>query len=168
MSLYLIFRKSVTEATVILIAAVGIALVGNAVRERPLALISETVESGLTGTTEAVSAVRQMSLAEAVDHFNHGTALFVDARSAADYSAGHIAGAVNLPDQQFDEHIGPFLEATAADTRIITYCDGESCPLSERLAEKLSFAGFEKVFHLKNGWGEWKARGLPVEGSDYK
>jgi rhodanese-related sulfurtransferase len=163
MSLFLIFRKSFTEATLILVAAVGVALVGNVLRERPLPFFSDTVESGSTGTMEDAPGVRTMSLEEALGHFSNGTALFVDARSADDYAVGHIAGAVNLPDQQFDERIGTFLDTTAADTRIITYCDGESCPLSERLAEKLAFAGFEKVYHLKNGWGEWQERGLPLE-----
>ena len=86
----------------------------------------------------------------------------MDARSEADYRAGHIKGAVNIPDLDFENHIGSFLEKTAADTVLITYCEGDACTLSISLAEKLSLSGFESVFHLKNGWGQWKERGLPI------
>ena len=80
-----------------------------------------------------------------------------------DYAAGHIAGAVNVPEPRFDEMIGPFLESTAPETLIITYCDGANCPLSKNLAGKLKLLGFEKVYQLPDGWGKWRAYRMPIE-----
>ena len=38
----------------------------------------------------------EISMAEAINRFHAGEALFVDAREAPDFNAGHIPGAVNL------------------------------------------------------------------------
>jgi len=113
--------------------------------------------------SDGTNAIGDISIEEAVRLFEKGAALFVDARSEVDYRAGHIAGAVNIPELDFENHIGSFLEKTAAETVLITYCEGDTCTLSKSLAEKLSLAGFENVFHLKNGWGQWKERGLPID-----
>jgi 3-mercaptopyruvate sulfurtransferase SseA len=34
--------------------------------------------------------------------------------------------------------------------------------LSQELAEKLTWLGFENVYYLKDGWGLWKERKLPI------
>jgi 3-mercaptopyruvate sulfurtransferase SseA len=45
---------------------------------------------------------------------------------------------------------------------IITYCDGERCPLSRELAEALRVEGVENVRELRNGWTLWQEQGLPT------
>jgi 3-mercaptopyruvate sulfurtransferase SseA len=35
--------------------------------------------------------------------------------------------------------------------------------LAERLAEKLFMAGFENVYYLPDGWGNWNKFRMPVE-----
>ena len=158
--------KGFREATVILFFAGSLAFGFNALREHSLPLPGNTkaVDSSPAAVNESdgSNAIGDMSIEEAVRLFEEGAALFVDARSEADYRAGHIKGAVNIPDLDFENHIGSFLEKTAAETVLITYCEGNACTLSTSLAEKLSLAGFESVFHLKNGWGQWKERGLPI------
>jgi rhodanese-related sulfurtransferase len=158
--------KGFREATAILFFAGCLAFGFNAFREHSLPLPGNTkVVDRLPAAINAPvgsNAMGDMSVEEAVRLFEAGAALFVDARSAADYRAGHIKGAVNIPDLDFENHIGSFLEKTAAETVLITYCEGDSCTLSKSLAEKLALAGFENVFHLKNGWGQWKERGLPI------
>ncbi len=46
---------------------------------------------------------------------------------------------------------------------VITYCDGERCPLSTDLARLLMDRGVRNVFVLKNGWTVWNNERLPVE-----
>lgn len=158
--------KGFREATAILFIAGCLAFGFNALREHSLPLPGTTkaVNHSPTATNGPIepNATGDPSIEEAVRLFEEGAVLFVDARSEADYRAGHIKGAVNIPDLDFENHIGSFLEKTAAETVLITYCEGDSCTLSKSLAEKLSLAGFENVFHLKNGWGQWKERGLPI------
>lgn len=158
--------KGFREATAILFVAGCLAFGFNAVREHSLPLPGNTkavdLSPGAVNEPGGSNAIGDISIEEAVRLFEEGAVLFVDARSEADYRAGHINGAVNIPDLDFENHIGSFLEKTAAETVLITYCEGDSCTLSKSLAEKLSLTGFENVFHLKNGWGQWKERGLPI------
>jgi rhodanese-related sulfurtransferase len=159
--------KGFREATVILFFAGCLAFGFNALRENSLPLPGKTKtvdrSKAAVNAPDGTNAIGEMSIEEAVRLFEKGAALFVDARSEADYRAGHIAGAVNIPELDFENNIGSFLEKTAAETVLITYCEGDTCTLSKNLAEKLSLAGFENVFHLKNGWGQWKERGLPID-----
>jgi len=159
--------KGFREATVILFFAGCLAFGFNALREHSLPLPGNTKTAdrspAAVNAPDGTNATGDMSIEEAVRLFERGAALFVDARSEADYQAGHIKGAVNIPELDFENHIGSFLERTAAETVLVTYCEGDACTLSKSLADKLSLAGFENVFHLKDGWGQWKERGLPID-----
>lgn len=107
--------------------------------------------------------VPSIALEEAMDRHRRRQALFVDARSAAAFQKGHIRGAVNLPDEAFDETIESFFNEVEPDRLIITYCEGAGCPLARQVAEKLTEMGYTMVYHLVDGWGQWKERGLPAE-----
>jgi rhodanese-related sulfurtransferase len=137
----------------------------NALRENSLPLWKTAEVADRSSSPSAIpdesATLVEMSIEEAVGLFERQAAIFVDARSADSFRAGHIEGAVNLPDQSFENHITSFLDKTPPETVLITYCEGVSCTLSKSLAEKLALAGFENVFHLEDGWGQWKVRGLP-------
>jgi len=162
-------KKSLVEGLVIVIAVVGLALAFNFFHSDGIALFQagSTPDTQNGPGTDAASVMPYgISFDEALQHFETESAVFVDARSPEAYRQGHIPGAVNLPDPQFDEFFGPFFEKTDPETVIISYCEGEHCPLSANLAEKLREAGYEKVRVLKDGWGQWKRRDLPVETGD--
>lgn len=160
------FRKSVKEALVIVILAGCLALLINALRTDGIGIFSgppvQSDESTDLPDVEADGFTR-ISIEAAINDFEQKTAVFLDARSSEDYALGHIAGAVSFPDRLFDDRIGPFLENTPPEIKLITYCEGERCALSKSLAEKLSLAGYEKVYLLVDGWGQWKKLKLPVE-----
>ena len=167
MSLKKLMLKGVRESIGILIIAGFMAFGFNLARQNPVDLRGPApipVESNaVLSNSEAAAGVQEITLDEAIDHFRQGTALFVDARSVDDFRTGHIDGAFNIPDESFGEYIGPFQAANPPDTLLITYCDGKACPLSLNLAEKLILAGFDKVYHLRDGWGEWRRNGLPAD-----
>jgi len=83
----------------------------------------------------------------------------LDARSSADYAAGHIAGAFNLPVEDFDDHFPQIAPMLTPDTPIIAYCDGQECDLSRRLMVRLRELGYHNVRHLVNGWTAWHSAG---------
>lgn len=147
--------KGVREAALILLMAAGLAY--------GIDLFREGTPAAISHAPQKAEGSRSITIEEALRRFEEGSAVFVDARPAIDFQAGRIKGAISLPDQDFDAYIGPFLAKTPEETLLITYCEGKSCPLSRRLAEKLMMAGYEKVFHLEDGWGQWKKRGLPLE-----
>ncbi|MHC4104375.1 MAG: rhodanese-like domain-containing protein [Planctomycetota bacterium] len=153
------------EAVIIILAAAVAALVVNSFRDQGLPLIGPdgTVTHKHAGNTEDAIAVREITMQKAMAVFRADSALFADARGANEFNSGHIKGAVSLPEEQFDQWIGAFLENTDPGVTIITYCEGYYCPLAKKLALKLMMAGFENVYYLPDGWGNWNKFRMPVE-----
>lgn len=100
--------------------------------------------------------------AEAKALHDRGEALFVDARPAFDFGAGHIRGAVSLPLKDFSAGAA-ILELIPREQPLVTYCDGEDCNSSILLAAKLDSAGYKNVKVFFGGWKEWTTLHLPVE-----
>jgi rhodanese-related sulfurtransferase len=90
----------------------------------------------------------EISMTEAINRFHAGSALFVDAREAPDFNAGHIRVAINLTVANMDNWIDRFLADTAPDTLIIAYCDGVNCSLDREMAEQFRRLGYEKAYYL--------------------
>ena len=89
--------------------------------------------------------------------------VFVDARSIAEYEAGHVPNAIAMP-----MDTGAIDEATAGLVRgarsVITYCDttGE-CANSRRLALLLAEDGASDVRVLRGGIPLWLSNDYPAE-----
>ncbi|HZO70768.1 MAG TPA: rhodanese-like domain-containing protein [Ktedonobacteraceae bacterium] len=86
--------------------------------------------------------------------------LIIDVRGAAEYAAGHIQGAVNIPMGQLSRK----LKQIPRERPIVTYCNmhhrGES--RGERAAAQLREQGYQ-ARTLDGGYPGWKEQGLPVE-----
>ena len=155
-----VLKPMIKEAALILSLALATALIVNALRARGLDLLAPGRPAA--GTDAAIDP-REIPLVDAVRRQAEQSAIFVDARPAADYAAGHIQGALSLPDQEFDSWVEEFIAATEPETVIITYCEGSQCLLSKSLAERLIDLGYVNTRYLVDGWGRWKANRLPVE-----
>jgi 3-mercaptopyruvate sulfurtransferase SseA len=104
-----------------------------------------------------------VSLEEAEPLFFSQQAIFIDARSDADFRAGHIQGALNLPWNEFDIRFQQVMTGISHESTIVTYCDGEACGLSHELAVALLGKGYPNVRVLLNGWTIWQQSGLPTD-----
>lgn len=84
--------------------------------------------------------------------------LWVDARSEADYEAGHIESALLLNESNWDAGIFELMgEWLSAPRPIVVYCGSESCGTSQRIAERLrSDLADAEIYHLHGGWDAWK------------
>jgi rhodanese-related sulfurtransferase len=81
----------------------------------------------------------------------------VDARPAArKYDLGHIPGAINLPDSQFDKLAKDKLPADKS-TALYFYCDGLACKLSNDSAMKAIAMGYTNVKVVPEGYPGWVA-----------
>ena len=116
-------------ALVILSAVVALAV--NALRTDRLPLVGDW--SAAARITTATGERMDISLDEAQKLFSSNTAVFIDARSAEDYSRGHIQGARSLPWHDVDLKFMSVTQDMELETPIITYCDGETCELSHHL-----------------------------------
>jgi rhodanese-related sulfurtransferase len=153
-------KRLLKEIGIILMVVIPLALVTNSLRPSGLRLIDTVIP--IMQPAEANNPIRAITLDKAIEKYERWEALLVDARPHEEYLAGHVKGALNLPDHQFDEWIDDFLSRTDPDTEIITYCDGEDCLLGHYVAEKLYQLGFERVSYLVNGWTKWQESASPV------
>jgi len=105
--------------------------------------------------------------AELAKQFFDINALFVDGRPEADFKAGHIKGAINIPYEGFlkltNEQKVELTKKYNKDGIIVTYCSGGSCDVSIDIAYELGRLGFTGVNIYKGGYSEWESKGYPVE-----
>jgi rhodanese-related sulfurtransferase len=94
--------------------------------------------------------------------YDANAAFVLDAREAAEYSEGHISGAISLPyndalaDPDRVSHLDP------GGRPIVVYCSGGDCELSMDLAKVLVQAGRRRVLIYEGGFPEWQGAGYPV------
>ena len=85
-------------------------------------------------------------------------ALWIDARSAADYAAGHIPGALSLNEEDWERGFAAFIEKWDGARPLVVYCGGENCHASDSVARRLRHElGFENIRVLRGGWTAWQA-----------
>ena len=94
-----------------------------------------------------------------------GACVLVDARSSAAYDAGHIPGAISLPQTSTDDEVKGFVAKHATNTHLVVYCSSTSCSLSYKLAARLvNDFKFQNVEYMTGGYMEWqRATGLAVD-----
>ncbi|KXK42665.1 MAG: rhodanese domain-containing protein [Chlorobi bacterium OLB5] len=85
---------------------------------------------------------------------------FLDARDAADFNAGHIQGAMNIPFHEIEKYKDR-LNDLPKDQVYVTYCSA-ACDVSIDMAYYMAKMGFKKVYIFHGGWDEWKAAGYPA------
>lgn len=88
------------------------------------------------------------------------TAAFVDARSAPEFAAGHVTGALHLAP---GEPVGPLLPRLRASPTVIVYDRDRECAAADQVATLLQANGIREVRVLTGAWPEWLARGGPGE-----
>jgi rhodanese-related sulfurtransferase len=83
--------------------------------------------------------------------------LWLDARPDEQFARGHIPGALQLNEDQWDPLLREMLTAWSPERKLVVYCSRQSCNLSHEVAERLrKEAGLTNVFVLKGGWEEWE------------
>lgn len=149
------------QSLFLLLVATAVGLSVNALRPDRLPLVADW---SLTAQLSSVPGGEPLVITlEEVQMLYFGQqAVFLDARSAEAFQAGHIEGARNLPWDAFEELYPEVMANISTDTVIITYCDGEACSLSKDLALALIAKGFPQARVLPDGWRQWQEASLPT------
>jgi rhodanese-related sulfurtransferase len=85
--------------------------------------------------------------------------MIIDSRPAArKYDIGHIPGAVNIPDTQFEE-LAPKMLPPDKSMLLIFYCEGPECTLSHKGAFKAEKLGYTNIVVYTEGYPEWSKKG---------
>jgi len=151
------------QVMTILLFSLGMGLAVNTLRSTPLPLIGDWSHRGFS--SEGQGNIPTVPLEEAVLRFLSHEALFLDARSEADYQQGHIKGALNMPVHagKFGQRLQEFSLTVDREKELIVYCDGIDCSLGPELASILRGLGYRDVKVLINGWTQWMMAGMSFE-----
>src|SRR6202022_1798716 len=83
----------------------------------------------------------------------------LDTRPPSEYAAGHIAGALSVPVDGLQRK----LRQLPKGKEYVVYCRGPYCVYADRAVEILRSNG-RHARRLREGFPEWRAAGLPVQG----
>lgn len=83
----------------------------------------------------------------------------IDVRLPSDYHAGHIPGAINLPNGKWHT-----LAGVTRDRTNVIYCYNQTCKLASSAAVEFASHGMP-VMEMEGGFDTWQKYGLPVEAS---
>lgn len=89
-------------------------------------------------------------------------ALFLDAREGVFYELGHVPGALNLPEEDFEAAFARLEPVLRTRFDIVVYCSGFGCEASHIVARKLEQRGVPAAV-LSEGWPAWTGEGYPVK-----
>lgn len=80
----------------------------------------------------------------------------VDVRLPSDFRAGHIPGAINLPQGKWHT-----LAGLTKDRPAVIYCYSQTCRLAAAAAVEFASAGIP-VVEMEGGFEAWEKNSLPV------
>ncbi|MCU0260165.1 MAG: metalloregulator ArsR/SmtB family transcription factor [Ilumatobacteraceae bacterium] len=104
------------------------------------------------------SRLEQVGREELAERIRSGDVVVVDVRPAAEFVAGHIAGARSIP---VDE-LAANLRSLPADVEVVAYCRGPYCVFADDAVRLLRRRG-RRARRLVDGFPEWRRAALPVE-----
>jgi rhodanese-related sulfurtransferase len=87
-----------------------------------------------------------------------GDVVVVDVRPAAEYAAGHIAGARSIP----VERLAAGIRELPVAVEVVAYCRGPYCVFADDAVRLLRRRG-RPARRLEDGYPEWQRADLPVE-----
>ena len=146
------------DAIVALLVAGGLPLADRLVRALGLIGVDDVrgvFDEGALDWQKAHGGLQSTPLVSPADVSRDGSAQVVDVRGAAEFAAGHLPGAVNIPLPELPDRIG---ELPAGP--IVLHCQGGT--RSAIAASVVRAAGRDDVSDMEGGYAAWKRAGLPV------
>ena len=128
---------------------------------RDLAMIGLDRIAGYLGTealeSRELDAVPQITCGELAEQFRTGHAAVLDVRGRAEWEAGHLPNAENIPVGYLADH----LDEIPRDRPLVVQCQGGA--RSAIAASVLRSRGIDNVINLRGGYADWQAAGHPTE-----
>ena len=86
-----------------------------------------------------------------------GDVVVLDVRPRPEYEAGHIRGALSIPNAELRSRLADLPDGTA----VVAYCRGPYCVYADDAVRTLQAAGRDAL-RLEDGYPEWAASRLPI------
>lgn len=99
---------------------------------------------------------------ELIRRMDEGTVTLLDVRPTEEFAQGHLPGAISVPLGQLATWVKASAEPPATRKQIVAYCRGPYCVWALQAVALLTEQGIRAV-RLREGVGEWRAAGLPLE-----
>jgi rhodanese-related sulfurtransferase len=106
------------------------------------------------------SELAEISREELLARMRAGEVVVLDVRPPAEYAAGHLPDAVNVPPDELEARLADL----PAGQPVVAYCRGPLCAYADTAVRALTAAG-RPALRLVDGLPEWAAAGLPVVGA---
>ena len=103
------------------------------------------------------SGLATLGREELAARLRDGDVVVLDVRPPAEYAAGHIPGAVNVPPAELAQR----LRDVPGDRDVVAYCRGPYCVYADDAVRALAASG-RTALRLVDGFPEWAAADLPV------
>lgn len=100
----------------------------------------------------------KVSVLQATQLINQGKGVIVDVREPAEFAAGHLRDAKNIPIKELPNRIGELDKFKSKP--VIIVC--QSGMRSAKAAAQLKKAGFNEACSLDGGIAAWQAQGMPI------
>ncbi len=100
------------------------------------------------------TSYKTITIDEAYEIYTSKKAVFIDVRTAQEYDAGHIPGAllIDINSDSFDE-MAQKLDKNAV---YVVYC--RSGVRSARASERMNSFGFKKIYNVSGGFSAWQEK----------
>lgn len=128
-------------------------------------VLKERAPSANPQTSEDVAGISLLRRDAAEALWHDSSTLFVDVRSQIDYDFGHIARAVSMPDEEFENRFPDLRSRLEWAKTIIVYCGSRDCGKSLWSAIRLRNAGLTQTVIYPEGWNDWYLHELPIAGA---
>ena len=152
--------RAIAEGALLVALSAAAAFAFNSTRKEPLPLRSDPRLLALGVDLPVLSA------ADAAKALDAGSSVFLDARDADAFRAGHIGGAFWIAPDEFLERYATIGTLLAGGTQTIVYGAAADPGRVEKLAQALLSAGVTEVSLLLDGYEGWAAAGAPTETGD--
>lgn len=119
-----------------------------------LAKVAERHRADVRAARESIFPLPPAPVVSLADARRDPAVVILDVRPAAEYDAGRLPGAVNIP---LDE-LGQRMHEIPDGARVVAYCRGQYCELAHEAARLLRAAG-RSASVLDEGVVEWRSRG---------
>ncbi len=154
---HLVERRRVATQVRYRLAGSGVARLWISLRDLAASQIPE-ISALVASEFGAGDSLEALSL-EALEHrLAHGEVTLIDVRPRLEFAAGHIPGAISIPLDELDQHVG----GLRVDREVVAYCRGPYCVFSRDAVARLRSCGLS-ARRLAVGYPEWKLAGRPVE-----
>ncbi len=120
-----------------------------------------TLKSPLELVAEVKATISEVSLDNAQATCDKADVI-IDVREPAEYMAGHLPNAVNIPRGLLEFKINDVeqVQAKGADSNIVLYC--KTSGRSALATQSLNTLGFTNVTSILGGYDAWHEAGMPI------